>query len=233
MPGGKKRTVRADEIFYALGRAPAVEGLDLEAAGVQVSRGAVAVDPAMRTSAAHIFAAGDVTGLYEVVHTAIDQGEAAGHNAALAAGAAAGQPHTMDYRLKCTVIFTDPEVASVGMNEKECRAAGIPYYTAQYPFDDHGKSIVMGSTYGFVKLIADTAKGEILGAQIVGPHASDLIHELIAVMYYHGTAEQLAKMPHYHPTLAEIITYPAEEIADKVKECADPHGHAACSPGSK
>lgn len=231
---GKKRTAKADEIFYALGRNPGTGGLDLDVAGVQLSGKAIAVDPAMCTSTPHIFAAGDVTGQYEVVHTAISQGEAAGFNAALAAGVVGAQPaKTMDYRLKASVTFTDPEIAQVGMNEKECQASGISYYTAQYPFDDHGKSVVMGATYGFVKLVAETSKGEILGAQIVGPHASDLIHELIAVMYYHGTAAQLAEMPHYHPTLSEIITYPAEDIADMVTNGDAPHNHQACAPGSK
>jgi dihydrolipoamide dehydrogenase len=229
---GKKRSASGEEILYALGRAPATAGLDLDQAGVLLDGKRIRVDAHMRTSVPHIFAAGDVTGLFEVVHTAISQGEVAGLNAALAAGKGEGRPaKEMDYRLKCTVIFTDPEIASVGLNEKECREQGIAYLTAQYPFGDHGKSVVMGATTGFVKLLAEPAQGEILGAHIVGPHASDLIHELIAVMYYRGTAAQLAVMPHYHPTLAEIITYPAEEIAEMVdkKVCIA----APCQPGSR
>jgi pyruvate/2-oxoglutarate dehydrogenase complex dihydrolipoamide dehydrogenase (E3) component len=171
----------------------------------------VQVDATLRTSQPHIFAAGDVTGLYEVVHTAITQGEIAATNAVT------GGKKEADYRLKTTVVFTEPEIASVGQTEAEARAAGIDCLTASYPFNDHGKSMIMGAKRGFVKLVAKPVSGEIIGGQIVGPHASDLIHELIAVMHYRGTAAELASIPHYHPTLAEIITYPAEEIADAVK----------------
>ncbi|MEK7237851.1 MAG: hypothetical protein AAB242_14570 [Nitrospirota bacterium] len=88
--------------------------------------------------------------------------------------------------------------------------------TASYPFADHGKALCLGSTQGFVKLLAAPQTGEILGAQIVGPEAGELIHELIAVMYYHGTVADLLRMPHYHPTLAEIVTYPAESIVERL-----------------
>jgi pyruvate/2-oxoglutarate dehydrogenase complex dihydrolipoamide dehydrogenase (E3) component len=89
--------------------------------------------------------------------------------------------------------------------------------TASYPFNDHGKSLVMGETDGFVKLVADARDGRILGGSVVGPHASELIHEIVVAMAFHATAGQLALVPHYHPTLSEIWTYPAEEIADKLK----------------
>jgi pyruvate/2-oxoglutarate dehydrogenase complex dihydrolipoamide dehydrogenase (E3) component len=128
----------------------------------------------------------------------------------------------IDYRLKALVTFTDPEIAQVGLTEMEAKEKGLDYVTASYPFNDHGKAIIGGHEFGFVKLIAEKSRGEILGAEIIGPHASDLIHELIAVMRYHGTAEELAKMPHYHPTLAEIVTYPAEEIADKIMPACVP-----------
>jgi pyruvate/2-oxoglutarate dehydrogenase complex dihydrolipoamide dehydrogenase (E3) component len=123
-----------------------------------------------------------------------------------------------DYRLKALVTFTDPEIAVVGLTELEAKEQGIDYLTAQYPFADHGKAQIAGELFGFVKLIAEKTRGEIIGAEIIGPHAADLIHEQIAVMRYHGTAAELAAMPHYHPTMAEIITYPAEEIAELVKK---------------
>ena len=138
----------------------------------------------------HIFAAGDVCGPYEVVHLAIQQGEVAAKNAAaLLAGREPAE--RMDYRLKLEVIFTSPESAGVGYSEKECRERGWEVVTASYPFADHGKSMVMGATEGFVKLIAHKERGEIVGAQVVGPHASDLIHEPLAIMRYRGTAEDL------------------------------------------
>jgi pyruvate/2-oxoglutarate dehydrogenase complex dihydrolipoamide dehydrogenase (E3) component len=122
----------------------------------------------------------------------------------------------MDYRMKLEVIFTSPEAAGVGYSERECHELGWEIVTASYPFAEHGKSIVMGEMNGFVKLNALKQKGEIVGAGVVGPHASDLIHEPMAVMRYRGTAKEMAEMPHYHPTLSEIWTYPAEEITEKI-----------------
>lgn len=123
---------------------------------------------------------------------------------------------TIDYRSKLFVLFTHPELAQVGLTEEGARAAGHDILTASHPFDDHGKSLVMGETDGLVKLVALSSTGEILGASVVGPEASSLIHEIVAVMHFHGTAADIVKMPHYHPTLSEIWTYPAEEIADQI-----------------
>ncbi|MBI3807540.1 MAG: FAD-dependent oxidoreductase [Nitrospirae bacterium] len=114
------------------------------------------------------------------------------------------------------VVFTDPQVAVLGLNETCAKAGEISYLTASYPFVDHGKALCLGATQGFAKLLAASQTGEILGAQIVGPEAGELIHELIAVMYYHGTVADLLRMPHYHPTLAEIVTYPAESIVERL-----------------
>lgn len=212
---GKKKRVVAEEILCALGRQPRIGELNLGAAGIALTGNAIAVDLELRTNQSHVFAAGDVTGLYEVVHVAIQQAEIAGWNAAqLVQGKK--NLRSIDYRLKASVVFTQPEVASVGLTEREAQAQGLDFLTANYPFNDHGKSMIMGVKHGFVKLIATRPFGEIIGAQIIGPHASDLIHELIAVMHYRGTARELAAMPHYHPTLAEIWTYPAEEIAEQI-----------------
>ena len=117
------------------------------------------------------------------------------------------------HRLVTEVIFTDPQVAVVGLSERACRMRGVDYLTASYPFADHGKAMVLGSTQGFVKLLAAPSTGKLLGAQIVGPEAG----ELIVVMYYQGTDYDLTRMPHYHPTLAEIITYPAESLVEQLK----------------
>ena len=213
LQNGKKRSVAAEQILQALGREPDLEGLNLSTAGVKTEKGKVVTQLTQQTSVPHIFAAGDVCGPYEVVHLAIQQGEVAAKNAA-AFAAGKELKERMDYRLKLEVIFTSPEAAGVGYSEKECREKGWDILTASYPFADHGKSMVMGEVNGFVKLIAFKERGEIVGAQVVGPHASDLIHEPLAIMRYRGTAAEMAAMPHYHPTLSEIWTYPAEEIAD-------------------
>jgi pyruvate/2-oxoglutarate dehydrogenase complex dihydrolipoamide dehydrogenase (E3) component len=209
--GGEKR-VTADVILMALGRRPRIGKLNLEAAGVKTEDGRVLVDATMRTSQPHIFAAGDVSGLQEVVHIAIQQGEIAAFNAVHPDRPA----KTMDERLSASVVFSDPAVAGVGLSEKDCRRMGIDYLAASYPFGDHGKSMCLGETHGHVKLICLPGSGEIIGAHIVGPEAGELIHELICLMYFRGTVFDLARIPHYHPTLAEILTYPAEELADKI-----------------
>ncbi|NKB82038.1 MAG: dihydrolipoyl dehydrogenase [Nitrospirales bacterium] len=209
---GQDITVSAEEILQALGRRLNVEGLQLEAAGVETDDGKIRVDGTMRTTQPHIFAVGDVNGLHEIVHIAIQQGEIAGWNAIHAQEV----QRTHEDRLTTQVVFTDPQVASVGLSERDCRDQHIPFLVASYDFQDHGKSLCLGELHGHVKLLCHPQTGEILGAHIVGPEASELIHELIAVMYYYGTVHDLLRMPHYHPTLAEIITYPAEELAGKV-----------------
>ncbi len=209
---GEEKTVSAQCLFDALGRRPNTDGLNLGAAGVALGEGGIGVDCAMRTRQPHIFAVGDVNGLYEVVHIAIQQGKVAGWNASHPDQTA----REVDERLTTNVVFTDPRVASVGLTEKDCLKKKIEYLAASYPFDDHGKSLCLGETHGHVKLLCDPNSGEILGGHITGPEAGELIHQLIAVMYYNGTVMDLLRMPHYHPTLSEIITYPAEELAEKI-----------------
>jgi len=214
--GTKREELVVDEILYAMGRAPALAGLKLENAGVTLLEGKMPVDAGMASSERHIFGAGDAVGPHEVVHIAIQQGEVAARNAVNLARGNHEVPEKIDYWLKALVTFTDPEIAAVGLNETEAAEQGIDFISAKYPFSDHGKAKIGGHEFGFVKLIAEKSRGEIIGAEIIGPHASDLIHELIAVMRYRGTVQELAVMPHYHPTLAEIVTYPAEEIAEKL-----------------
>ena len=210
---GKEKAVAAEMILQALGRRPNIDGLDLDTAHVKTEGGKILVDETMRTSQSHIFAVGDVNGLHEIVHIAIQQGELAGWNAIHSNA----PPRKQDDRLKAQVVFTDPQVASVGFSERECRSQNIDYLVASYPFNDHGKSLTLGEIHGHVKILCHPQSGEILGGHIVGPEAAELIHELIAVMYFHGTVHDLLHMPHYHPTLAEILTYPAEELAEKMK----------------
>ncbi len=208
---GQEHTVTASEILLALGRRAAVDGLNADAAGVTMEKGHIAVTATMQTSAPHIFAAGDVCGAADVVHVAIQQGELAARNAAQLLRGEDVSEH-MDYRLKLFGVFTEPQVASVGMNEADAAASGRPWRAATYPFIDHGKSMVMNETDGFVKMIADTETGEILGASVVGPEGTELIHEVTVAMYFRSTVRQFLQIPFYHPTLSEIWSYPAEEL---------------------
>jgi pyruvate/2-oxoglutarate dehydrogenase complex dihydrolipoamide dehydrogenase (E3) component len=210
--GGVENSAAAHEIFYALGRVPTIGGLNLEAAGVDYHAvTGIVVDDTMRTSQPHIFAVGDVTGLFALVHIAIQQGELAARNSMH------GGAEHVDYTISKThTVFSDPQVAVVGETEKELQRAGRPYLVASYPFNDHGKAISIGKTKGFVKMMAAPEDGRILGAAILGPNGSDLIHEMIVALYYRSTVFDFVKIPHLHPTLAEIWTYPAEELVEKI-----------------
>jgi len=208
LKGHRRQKLDADEILYALGRVPNTAGLGLKKIGVRLRSAAIMVDQTMRSSVPNIFAAGDVNGQHEVVHIAIQQGELAARNAA------GNAREKFDERALTLAVFTEPQIATVGRSERSLK--GKKFITAKYPFSDHGKSIVIGETAGFVKIIAEPPRGKILGAQCIGPEASDLIHEMIALIHMGATVFDVLKMPHYHPTLAEIWSCPAEEIAGKI-----------------
>ena len=212
--GSGEESMDSEIVVNALGRRPALEGLGLEKSGVALQGHTICTDLEQRTTARHLFAAGDCCGPYEVVHIAIAQGETSAKNAA--AFLRGGKTTALDYSLKLFAVFTEPQIASCGMSEQEARESGFTVITGRYPFADHGKSLVKGETDGFVKLIADASNGLILGGAVVGPEASELIHEIVVAMALHATAAALAVIPHYHPTLSEIWLYPAEEIADKI-----------------
>ncbi len=211
--GGEKRSVQAQEIVYALGRKPLTEGLNLEAAGLGLAHGGLGTNASQQTLLPHIFAAGDVCGPFEVVHLAIQQGEVAARNAAHLLKGQTEALERIDYRLKLFAVFSQPEVASVGLTGTEAEALGLEVLSASYAFNDLGKAMVAGETEGFVKLICAKEGRKILGGMVVGPSASELIHEIVVAMHFGATAGDLARIPHYHPTLSEIWTYPAEELA--------------------
>ena len=213
---GRKTHVKADEVFFALGRQPNTAGLDLAKAAVATEGSRIVTNLHMQTSTPHIYAAGDCTGPYEIVHLAVQQGEIAAHNIAHSE-----RPRKMDYRLRTEVLFTAPQVATVGLTESAAKERSIPHLAASYPFGDHGKSILMEARDGFVKLLAEPASGEILGGCCVGPLGGELIHEIVAAMAKRMTVHELAIMPHYHPTLAEIWTYPAEQLAAHISPPRD------------
>ncbi len=212
--GGQEHSVTASQILVATGRHPDTTSLRVERAGIALSEsGRIVCGSDQRSSVSTIFSAGDACGPHDVVHIAIEQGEIAAQNAAIALGRSIGPIREIDDRLKLLGIFSDPQVAMVGLSEAEAAESGIDFASDSYPFDDHGKSMLMGEMHGFVKLIVDTKSGEIVGASAVGPEAVELIHEIVVAMHFHATASQLMKIPHYHPTLSEIWTYPAEELS--------------------
>jgi pyruvate/2-oxoglutarate dehydrogenase complex dihydrolipoamide dehydrogenase (E3) component len=210
--GPEEVIVEADEIFMALGRRPHVDGFGLEAAGVAYDRHGVKINEFLQTSNPNIYAAGDVTGSYELVHLAVYEGQLAAHNAF------EQTPRPAKYELQhARAVFTDPQVAVAGVTERECIERGIEHAVATYPFDDLGKAISANLMEGFIKMIA-APDGRILGVAIVGAEAADLIHEAIALLYFGANVRDVMEMPHLHPTLAEIITYPAEALCERL-EC--------------
>jgi len=208
---GRELAFESDEIFLALGRHPSVDGFGFETAGIKYSENGVAVNEYLQTSNPDIFAAGDVTGALELVHVAVYEGQLAARNALGAV------PKAAHYELqRARAIFTDPQVAIAGLTERECRDRGITFAVASYPFAELGKGIVADAMHGFIKLLA-APDGLLLGAAIVGAEASDFIHEAIALLYFKANVRDIMEMPHLHPTLAEIITYPAEELTEKLE----------------
>lgn len=210
---GKIITRRAAHLFNALGREPNTAGLDLVAAGVKARlNGQIITNRWQQTSVPHIYAAGDCSGPAEIVHIAIQQGELAARQAAKIKNL-----KPIDWSLLLNVVFTDPQLATIGRLERELAAEGTPYLVASYPFNDHGKSILLDANYGYVKVIADPKRGRILGAEIVGKDAGELIHAFSGPLAMRATVFDLLRAPWYHPTLVEIITYPLEEIAEKIR----------------
>jgi pyruvate/2-oxoglutarate dehydrogenase complex dihydrolipoamide dehydrogenase (E3) component len=196
-----------------LGREPNTGLLNLSACGVRTRpNGQIITNRWQQTSAPHIYAAGDCSGPAEIVHIAIQQGELAARHAAEVKGL-----KPVDYSLLLNVVFTDPQLATIGCLEAELEAKGTRFGAASYPFNDHGKSILMDANYGYVKVIADPTRGRILGAEIVGKDAGELIHAFSGPLAMKATVFDLLRAPWYHPTLAEIITYPLEELADKIR----------------
>ncbi|MBU6430025.1 MAG: FAD-dependent oxidoreductase, partial [Cyanobacteria bacterium REEB65] len=217
---GRERVFEADEILVCTGRHPAVAGLGLERAGVCHEASRIPVDAHLRTNLRHIYAAGDAMGRHQIVHQAIREAELAAHNAISSLSSSrSGTPgeflESLDDRLVPQVVFTDPQVGRVGITERQAAQQGREVLVGKYPFADHGKALCLGRTEGFVKMLADPGTGEILGAAVVGPEGGELLHEMVVAMHFRCTAREFLRIPHVHPTLAEILTYPAEEIEEK------------------
>lgn len=210
---GKKESLETTFLFHALGRTPSTDGLNLEVIGVELeTSGHVRANAFQQSSLPHIYTAGDCAGPHEIVHVAIRQGETA------AAHALGQSPEPISYDHLLGVVFTDPQVATVGLLPAELRKRGIEFLSSDYPFDDHGKSILMEAKHGYVAVHADKETGVVLGAECVGKDAGELIHPLSVAVCLQATVHQLAKADWYHPTLSEIWTYPIEDLAEEISE---------------
>ncbi|MFT6180598.1 MAG: pyruvate/2-oxoglutarate dehydrogenase complex dihydrolipoamide dehydrogenase (E3) component [Paracoccaceae bacterium] len=209
---GETITETAPHLLNALGRRPNSKTLGLEKAGVELKdSGHIACDEFQQTSNPKIWACGDVAGPYEIVHIAILQGELAGRKAT-------GRDGTpVNYDTLLGVVFSDPQIGTVGLSEKALIERGIDFLSADYPFDDHGKSILMEAKRGYVKVFADKKSGVVLGAECVGKDAGELIHALAVGVTLKATVSDLLKVHWYHPTLSEIWSYPLEDIQEELE----------------
>jgi dihydrolipoamide dehydrogenase len=196
--GGEGKTIDADVVLVAVGRRAFTEGLGLEAAGVKTERGQVVVDARYATSVAGIYAIGDVIRGPMLAHKAQEEGVAV-------AELLAGQAGHVNYGVIPNVVYTSPEVASVGKSEEELKAEGTAYAVGKFPFTANGRARAMRHTEGFVKILADAATDRVLGGHIVGFGAGEMIHEIAVLMEFGGSAEDLARTCHAHPTMSEAV----------------------------
>jgi dihydrolipoamide dehydrogenase len=197
--GGAAETIAADVVLLAIGRRPYTEGLGLEEAGVELDdRKRVKVDPHYATNIPGIYAIGDVIAGPMLAHKGEDEGVAV-------AEILAGQAGHVNYNAIPGVVYTWPEVASVGQTEEELKAGGIAYTVGKFPFTANGRARAMGDTDGFVKILADKATDRLLGAHVLGPDAGTLIAELTTAIEFGASAEDVARICHAHPTLSEAV----------------------------
>src|SRR5262249_53305457 len=197
--GGAAETLEADIVLVAIGRVPYTDGLGLEALGVKKdNRGRVLVDPHFRTSVEGVYAIGDVIAGPMLAHKAEDEGVAV-------AGIIAGQAGHVNYDVIPNVVYTYPEIASVGKTEEELKAAGIAYNVGKSPFTANARARVNLTTEGFVKILADAKTDRVLGVHILGPDAGNMIGEAAIAMEFGASSEDIARTCHAHPTLSEAI----------------------------
>jgi dihydrolipoamide dehydrogenase len=203
---GEEKKVEADYVFVMVGRKPNTDELGLEQVGIEMSdRGVIKIDKQCRTNVSNIYAIGDIVEGPPLAHKASYEGK-------IAAEAIAGHPSEIDYLAIPAVVFSDPELASVGYSEKEAKDAGIDIIASKFPFAANGRALSLNQTDGFLKLITRKEDDIVIGAQIAGPNASDMIAELGLAIEAGMTAEDLAMTIHAHPTLGEI-TMEAAEVA--------------------
>jgi dihydrolipoamide dehydrogenase len=206
--GGAAVTLEADVVLVAIGRRPYTEGLGLETAGVAIERGQVVIDDHFATNVPGIYAIGDVVRGPMLAHKAEDEGVAL-------AEILAGQAGHVNYGVIPSVVYTSPEVAVVGRSEEELKAAGVAYNVGKFPFTANGRARAMRHTEGFVKFLADAKTDRVLGVHIVGFGAGEMIHEAAVLMEFGGSAEDLARTCHAHPTMSEAVKEAAMAVAKR------------------
>ena len=198
-PDGKSEMVTGEVLLVAVGRKAITEDIGLEKAGVKVERGFITVDSHYRTNVPHVYAIGDVIGGYLLAHVA-------SHEGMIAVEAVAGKnPELLDPTRVPRVTYSRPEVASVGLTAKEAEERGFEVKVGTFPFRANGKSLILGEAEGIVKLVADKKTDALLGAHIVGPHASDYINEMALARFLEATAWEVAESVHAHPTVSEVL----------------------------
>lgn len=197
LEGGE--VLEADRVLLAVGRRPYTEGLDLEKAGLATDeRGRIPVDEHLRTRVPHIYAIGDVVRGPMLAHKASEEGLAAVEHMAQGLG-------HVDYQAIPSVVYTHPEVAGVGYTEEELKAKGIPYKVGRFPYSANGRARAMGETEGFVKVLAHAQTDRILGVHGIGARVGDVLAEAALAIFFKASAEDVARAPHAHPSLSEIL----------------------------
>jgi dihydrolipoamide dehydrogenase len=196
---GKPETLEADYVLVSVGRKPSLNGIDAAALGLTLGkRGEIAADDQMKTNLPDVYAIGDAVGGKLLAHKAEEEG-------VVAAEVIAGHHARMNYRSMPSVVYTWPEIASVGLAEHEVKESGTEYKTGKFPFSANGRARTMAETSGFVKFISDARTDEILGCHIIGANASDLIQEVVLAFEYRGSSEDIGMTVHSHPTLSETV----------------------------
>ena len=197
--GGDAETIKADVVLVAVGRKPYTDGLGLEKAGVETDeRGRIKTDSHFKTSVDGIYAIGDVIAGPMLAHKAEDEGM-------ILAELLSGQAGHIDYNLIPGVVYTWPEISAVGKTEEQLKDEGVKYNAGKFPFMANGRARAMGMTDGFVKILADAKTDRVLGVHMIGPNVGELISEAVTVMEFGGSAEDIARTCHAHPTLTEVV----------------------------
>ncbi len=207
--GGDAQEMQADIVLVAIGRRPYTEGLGLNNIGIETDeRGFIPVNKEFQTSVPNIYAIGDVIGGLMLAHKAEDEGS-------VLAEIIAGESGHINYDAIPGIVYTWPEVASLGKTEEQLKEAGIEYKTGKFPFMANARARSMGDTEGFVKILADKKTDAVLGVHIVGPEAGDLIQECVVTMEFGGSAEDIARTCHGHPGLSEVVKEAALDVAGR------------------
>ncbi|HWL38700.1 MAG TPA: dihydrolipoyl dehydrogenase [Gemmatimonadaceae bacterium] len=192
-------TLEADQVLVSVGRKPSLLGIDAAGLGLELGkRGEIAVDNQLRTNLPNVYAIGDAVGGKLLAHKAEEEG-------VIAAEVIAGHKVHMDYKSMPSVVYTWPEIATVGLAEHEVKASGRKYKTGKFPFSANGRARTAGESAGFVKFIADAETDELLGAHMIGPNVSELIQEAVLAFEYRGSSEDIGITVHSHPTLSEAV----------------------------